>query len=489
MRAGFGGTPEQIRTVATWGPERAVDHLLDCAPSDAYPWPATDEFDDDIIQPLSQAQRREFFRARQNQDEDTVAKFRERRQQMQRTDRRQARELQQWWLGRLIESPRPLEEKMTLFWHGHFATSYRGTENSYHLFRQNQLFRSQAVGNFAELLLAIIRDPAMLKFLNNDQSRKQEPNENLARELMELFSLGTGQYTERDIKEGARALTGYTFEHNDFVFQRTRHDNGVKTILGARGSLDGEDFVRAILAKRACSEFICAKLYRFFVGDIPEGDSGRERQRVVREMASKLRASKYELKPVLRQLFLSEHFHDPSNRLTQIKSPVELVVGAIRSLRTPSRSLGVLNKSLELMGQHLFMPPNVKGWDGGRTWINTSTLFVRQNVITYLLTGEVPNGIGRGRSKMGGVFNRRGRFSKERGGFVPSQLLEELGALRAGHDQLADALLDHMLEGAQVDGRRDALIKFALENEDLPRHQIAVGMMNLIGAMPEYQLA
>src|SRR6185436_12424118 len=166
-------------------------------------------------------------------------------QDRERDDRRQMREMQKWWLKRMIETPRPLEEKMTLFWHGHFATSFRTIENSYHMFKQNTLFRKHAVGNFGELLFAIIRDPAMIAYLNNNQSRKGKPNENLAREIMELFSLDIAGYTERDIKEGARALTGYTFVDDKFEFRRNDHDTGEKSILGVTGPLDGDGFVKA----------------------------------------------------------------------------------------------------------------------------------------------------------------------------------------------------------------------------------------------------
>ncbi|MEO1512234.1 MAG: DUF1800 family protein, partial [Planctomycetota bacterium] len=209
LRAGFGGTPQQIRTLAGWGVERAVDHLLEV---ERIPYEATPDqsFDRDIVRPFSDAERRAYRQAQRRGDEDTLARLRLTRQQMQRQDRRQIGAVQRWWLERMIETPRPLEEKMTLFWHGHFATSYRKVEDSFHMFQQNELFRAHALGNFGDLLFRIIRDPAMIRYLDNQASSAQSPNENLARELMELFSLGEGNYSERDIKEGARALTGYT---------------------------------------------------------------------------------------------------------------------------------------------------------------------------------------------------------------------------------------------------------------------------------------
>ncbi|MFM9958645.1 MAG: DUF1800 family protein [Phycisphaerales bacterium] len=412
LRAGFGGTPQQVRLLAQWGPEKSVDHLLNFEQASAYPTPSVKTEDQDkdadkvgvaggfrwdIMRPPTAAERAEIARARRNQDEDVLATVRLERQRREREDRDQVRTMQKWWLKRMIESPRPLEEKMTLFWHGHFATSYRTIENSWHQFVQNDLFRRNAVGSFRTLLRAIVRDPAMLKYLDNDESRKEQPNENLARELMELFALGVGAYTEADIKQGARSLTGYSFEFNDFAFRRERHDTGSKTILGRQGVFDGDDFADILLAQPACPRFITGKLYRFLVNPM-EGDAapgtkaGAVCTQVIAQLASMLASANYELKPMLRTLLLSQHFYSPANMNAHVKSPVELVVGLVRSLHTPVRDLGILNDALDLMGQNLFFPPNVAGWAGGRSWINTSTLFVRHNVANFLINGKMPKG-------------------------------------------------------------------------------------------------
>ncbi len=392
LRAGFGGTDHQIRTLASWGPEKAVNHLLDYTTIPALA-DSADAFDSSIIRPLSQDERRAYALARQRGDEDTLARFRTMRQRAQREDRRQMREIQRWWLTRMIRSPRPLEEKLTLFWHGHFATSYRITEDSYHMYAQNRMLRASAAGNVAGLLRGIITDPAMLRYLNNNQNRKGAPNENLARELLELFTMGEGNYAEHDIKEAARALTGYTYEDDGFVFNRNQHDGGSKAILGIRGTLDGDGLVNAILRQRACSEFLGAKLYRFFVRDIPLEARGNDTatRKAVLDLASTMRRAKYELRPVLKRLFMSRHFYDPANVGTKIKSPAELLVGAVRSLNVPVRDMGIVTDAMDLMGQSVFYPPSVKGWDGGRAWINTATMFVRQNTLVYLLTGELPS--------------------------------------------------------------------------------------------------
>jgi uncharacterized protein (DUF1800 family) len=395
--------------------------------------------------------------------------------------------MQKWWMRRLIETPRPLEEKMTLFWHGHFATSFRTIENSYHMFKQNMLFRQHAIGNFGELLFAIIRDPAMIAYLNNNQSRKQHPNENLAREIMELFSLGIGAYTEKDIKEGARALTGYTFNDDEFVYRRNDHDDGNKVILGSSGNFDGDDFVKCILAQRACARYIARKLYKYFAADIPpleaaEGDKHMDpsMRHAIDDLTSVMLASKYEIKPVLRRMFLSEHFYDMAIRNQQIKSPVQLVVGAIRSLNAPYRDLSMLSagdgSALSLMGQQLFMPPSVKGWDGGRSWINTSTLYVRQNILAFLLTGKKVQG-----------YDAMSDSDK----FDPAPLLEGLAQADPGADKDIDKVIDYLLRftlgNASTQSRAD-LHEFAAGASTGATRDMITGMLLLITAMPEYQL-
>lgn len=485
-RAGFGGTPAQIRTVMNWGPDKAVGHLVDF---DDVPFdpPRADAFDKDIMRPLNAEERGELARARRGGDEESVARLRAQRQEAERVDRQQIRSIQQWWLKRMIETPRPLEEKMTLFWHGHFATSYRTIEDSYHMYLQNQLFRKYAVGNYGKLMYEIIRDPAMIAYLDNNDSRKGRPNENLARELMELFSLGVGNYSEKDIKEGARALTGYTFDDDEFSFQKQNHDEGQKAILGRTGKLDGDDFVSAILEKPACSRFMAQKLYRFFVADYPTGrdDVDRAAQAAIRELASTLVVNKYNLKPVLRKLFLSEHFYSPAIMREQIKSPAELVVGAVRSLNTPVRELTVLLDAMNLMGQNILFPPSVKGWDGGRSWINTATLFIRQNILCFLLTGKMPHGYD-------------ALASKER--FDAMAFLKALdpsgsGSSRAFIGQPADGELGEVVDeilrfnlGAVTPENREVLTDFFAGQRNRLNNDTVTGALLLVTAMPEYQL-
>jgi len=481
LRAGFGGSPQQYRLLAQWGPEKAVDHLLNFEQVKGYPAPTPEDFKSDIMRPPTPAEQAEIARARRAQDENILAQVRLERQRREREDREQVRSMQKWWLKRMIETPRPLEEKMTLFWHSHFATSYRTIENSWHQYLQNQLFRTNAVASFRDLVRAIVRDPAMIKYLDNDESRKGAPNENLARELMELFALGVGNYAERDIKEGARALTGYTVNNNDFAFRRERHDPGPKEILGRKGAFDGDDFADIILAQNACPKFITAKIYRFLVNPMagdnaPGTPGGKPHEQVIAQLASQLAAANYNLKPMLRTLFLSEHFHDPANINAQIKSPCELVVGLVRSLRTPVRDLGVLNDALDLMGQNLFFPPNVAGWSGGRSWINTSTLFVRQNIANFLLTGKMPKGYD--------PLADADRYN-------PDILLEDLKATTPGSEKDPQAVTHYLLRftlGTDPNPDRVAtLLDYFNASKEISQDSLTAALC-LITTMPEYQL-
>jgi len=479
-RAGFGGTPAQIRTLVSMGLDEAVALLIDPAKA-ASPQPvASDRFDSTIMQPPSQEERQRYRLALQNRNEDVVAQFRIRRQQQQRRDRRQIADVQRWWLQRMIESPRPLEEKMTLFWHGHFATGYRKIENSYHQFQQNQMFRRNALGNFGSLLGQIIRDPAMLGYLDNHLNRSSAPNENFAREIMELFALGEGNYSENDIKEGARALTGYSFENNDFTFRRGVHDTGSKRILGRSGNFDGEDFVQIILSQRACSEFIAKKLYEFFVAEVPtdrRDPAYNPMVSAIKHMARRLQQDRYAVAPMLTELFQSQHFYFDRFICEQIKSPVQLVVGAVRSLHTPVRDLGILNDALSLMGQQLFEPPSVAGWAGGRSWINTSTLFVRQNILTFLLTGKAPSG-----------YDPLAETER----YDPTLLLDDLVQAQPGADrdakQVAAYLARFTLGPNASPERTRVLDDFVESTGSRVTPDTVTGILALITAMPEYQL-
>ena len=471
-RAGFGGTPREVQQLQKLGVDGAVDRLLDFEGTpDDLPRP---EFDSGVMQPRSDEQRREYRRAQREGNEELLTKFRMERQARQRKDRQQIRRMRLWWMSRFLTTTRPLEERMTLFWHGHFATGYRSVEHSWNQYVQNELFRSFALGNFRDLTRRIIRDPAMLKYLNNNRNNRRQPNENLARELMELFTLGEGNaYSERDIKEGARALTGYTFDAKGFTFNQRMHDDGSKTILGRTGNWDGDDFVDIILSQPQVAEFITLKLYKFFVHDIPD-EMTPEQTRFLRAASKRFRSSGYEIKSLLRTFFTSEHFYADANRGTRIKGPVELITGVTRSLGTPARDERALTDAARLMGQDLMEPPSVKGWPGGRTWINTSTFYVRQNVAVYQLTGQRPNGY---------------EWRRDRTTFEATDLIADLDeTARANPETIADYLLAFVLAVPAAAERRTALVNWFRSHEGRMDNEILTGALALIAAMPEFQV-
>ncbi len=470
-RAGFGGTPAQVKALAALGVQQAVSMLVDYQSIDMSEVTAL-QANADILRPPTAEEKLMYAKARRDNDEKLQEEFRAERIRRENEDRGQMRSLEHGWLQRMVETPRPLEEKLTLLWHGHFATNYRTVRDSFLMYQQNQFFRDNAAGNFATLARGIIRDPAMLRFLDNNTNRKGRPNENLARELMELFTLGEGQYSESDIKEGARALTGYSFEDNDFVFNPRQHDGGAKKILGQTGAYKGDEFVDLLLSHPACARFVAFKLYKQFVMDVTDLKSLPEpAQAVVKLLSDELRRSRYELRPVLKKLFASRHFYDASNVGAMIKSPVQLLVGSVRMLDTPTRTMGVLTQAMQLMGQELFNPPSVAGWDGGRSWINSSTLFVRQNLCIYLITGRTPT-------------DSKNKKADTR--YDPMKLLE--GVDTGNRAAVVELFLSTMLPGEVSEQRRSELMNWWQARGGSVDRAGLMEMLVLVTALPEYQL-
>lgn len=290
-------------------------------------------------------------------------------------------ELRAWWLRRMVATPTPLTERMTLFWHGLFATSLRKVNHQNLIYRQHELFRRQALGNYRTLLHAIARDPAMLWYLDGRGSRKQAPNENFARELLELFTLGEGHYSEQDIKEAARAFTGWVLDGEDEAqFRPERHDDGEKHFLGENGNFDGDAIIDIVLRQPRAAEFIVGRLWMEFIS--PEPDAA-----VVQRLAQAFRRD-YEIAPLLQALFQEPAFSAAASRGRLIKSPVELVVGSLRMLGLQPDEDAAMVSACGTMGQALFDPPNVKGWPGGDAWINSSTLLARRRYVERLAGDE-----------------------------------------------------------------------------------------------------
>ncbi|MDA1049681.1 MAG: DUF1800 domain-containing protein [Planctomycetota bacterium] len=290
--------------------------------------------------------------------------------------------LSAWWSYVMLRTPHPLLEKTTLFWHGHFATSAAKVEDAETMYNQNRLFRQFALGDFGKLTHAISRDPAMLTYLDSITNRKAHPNENYARELMELFCLGEGNYSENDIQELARCFTGWEIRRGKFRFNQFQHDPGMKSVLGHSGPLPEGKSIDVVLDQPAAPQFIVSKLIRYFMFDEPAASD-----ELVEPLANELREHEWDISHVVRRMLTSQLFYSEHVIGRKVRSPVDLVVGLLRTLEGSTNAYQ-LGDDLNQLGQGLFYPPNVKGWDGGRAWINSSTLLGRANVIGRIIRDE-----------------------------------------------------------------------------------------------------
>ena len=355
-RAGFGGTPDEVRRYAGMRAGDAVASLLALTPADGVAPPPQPS---DAGGAMQMTTRQERFRARR----EAIAA------------------LQLWWLDRMLASPSPLQEKMTLYFHGHFTSRATPMFPSI-TYEQNALFRRNALGNLRELTRAVSKGAAMLLYLNGAQNVAAHPNENYARELMELFTLGIGNYTESDVRESARAWTGWRVNRraNAVSFDPALHDAGRKTFLGRTGALTGDDVVDIIFAQPQCARFFAASLLNWFVYNDPEPE-------LVDRVASLLHRNDYELAPVVAAILTSNVFYSERSYRALVKSPVEFVVGSYKALGLPTIDDGAL-PALAQMGQRLFYPPSVAGWPGGENWLTSGTMIARQNFLTRLLGSQ-----------------------------------------------------------------------------------------------------
>ena len=397
-RAGFGGTPEEIAHLASLTPQQAVDSLVDYQRIDnsaARPFEESGVWDAGM-DPFPPS-RAEAVRLAREHDQALGVKVlpagSPRRLQPVvdkffyglRANSIETQRLGVWWANRMLTTKRPLEEKLTLFWHGHFATGDAKVRDYRMMLRQNEMLRKHAEGPLRDLLVGILEDPAMLVYLDNGENVRKHPNENFGRELLELFTMGVGNYTERDVREAARAFTGWTNDVLEFKIDKDQHDAGEKTFLGRTGPLDGTDIIDTILNQNVTGEFVAAKMYRYFVRD--------EISPAVRtELGRGFKGSRYQVRPLLTRIFLSKDFYSPASMATQIKSPVVLVVSTYRKMGL--RELPTVPDFGRLtggLGQTLFDPPNVAGWAGGRTWITPATLLQRGNLFRDVLFADAKN--------------------------------------------------------------------------------------------------
>jgi hypothetical protein len=389
----------------------------------------------------------------------------------------------------LVNTKRPLQEKMALFWHHVFATGNAKVDNYDQLLEQINMFREQGMGNYRDLLLAIAKNPTMIFWLDNNQNHGTAVNENWGRELLELFSLGAGNYTEKDVREASRAFTGWTFETKiprlpygrfpwKFEYRPEDHDDGVKEFLGHKGNFNGEDIINIVVQQPACAKFICRHLYNFFVADEPQVpawniEPPRDPEAVETLMAV-FRKSNFEMKPVLRTLFKSDFFKKARNQ--HLKSPAEVVAGTLRLVggyELPRPGYGELSMQPAYMGQDLLNPPSVEGWHTGREWINSGSLMARINFVASQI----------GDPSLPGVRAIIERI-KAKGNLGPEQLVDQcldlLGPVEVGGDTKQE-LNDQAKKWGELRWDNDA--------DEKSSTQHIAELLQLIVATREYQFA
>ena len=396
-RAGFGGTPEDIDRLATLTPVEAVRRIIDYEKVENGDLPAFEH--SGVYDPTLKVfppSRPATTRKAETTGEAIGVRVKpggSRRMQpvvdrfffWLRATALETRRVAAWWADRMVSTDRPLQEKMALFWHGHFATGADKVRDYRKMLVQLELFHQKGTGNFRELLIAVAQDPAMLVFLDAGQNVKGAPNENFGREVMELFTMGVGNYSEHDIREAARAFTGWTNDDLRFKLDEAKHDTGEKEFLGRRGNFDGVDILNIILDQKVTANFMAGKIYRYFVRD--------DLSPVLQErLGAVLRENDYELKPLLRTIFLSRDFYSEPSVGTRIKGPVDLIVSMCRELGV-KRLPGVpdFNSACGELGQVLLNPPTVAGWAQGRSWITPGMLLARGNLARQMLLPDMIN--------------------------------------------------------------------------------------------------
>jgi uncharacterized protein (DUF1800 family) len=470
-RAGFGASREDLLEAERLGPDGTLDLLLRGRPHAA-----------DLMTTLADVGR--ITAARDDTGQLTA----------------------DWWLYCMLQGGHPLREKMTLFWHNHFATSIAKVLEPVLMFDQNCLLRKHALGKFGPILQEMSRDGAMLVWLDSNSNVKGRPNENYARELMELFSLGVGHYTEKDVKEAARAFTGWHTDGRDFRFDVRDHDDGTKTVLGRTGAWDGGDVVRIVLDQPAAARFLVGKLYQFLISE-----NGTLSDALLEPLCESFRKSDYDIAHLVRTMLASRHFYSEHAFRQRIKGPVEYALGAVQAVyrrygedEPEYRPLvqHPLVICLTEMGQRLFAPPNVKGWPGARSWLNTSTMLERDNFAAALALGTLwdeqpPRRPAPAPTSLGDVALRLARPKPENpadesappAALDPARLLREENV--RGPEEVVGALLDLYVPGGVRAEARARLVAFVADGAPSGRalDRRVRETVHAILTMPEYQLA
>ena len=452
-RAGFGASGEELERYVAQGYEATVEELL-------HPERAA-QLDEDVIR-------------RYHVDQNVLTT---------------PLSCQTYWLYRMINSPRPLEEKIALFWHGLFATAYFKLDHPKEIINQTNTFRRHGLGPFHNMLVELSKDPAMIFWLDNKDNHKAAPNENYGRELLELFSMGIGTYSEDDVKACARAFTGWTIRNAEYMTIRASrdsvwpyghldwqfeylpqdHDDSDKTFLGHTGQFNGEDIIDIICQHPATGWFVASKLYNFFVADTPD-------EADIQVLADEFRASNGDIRSVLRTMFLSDFFRSEKVRSTKVKGPVELVVGTARlagSRQFPEWTMMDLALNARYMGQEVLNPPTVEGWHTGKEWVDTGTLVERVNLAATEIGDVNHPGV---KTIIVRIRTRNDELSPTE--FV-NACLEEAGSLT-----VSESTLDHLVNHAQSQGN----LRFDGPDLTATSNQRVAEMLQLILATREYQM-
>ena len=550
-RAGFGGTPDEIQALAKMTPAQAIARLVRFQGTDAGSLPPFEHsgVHDPGLEPFPPSRPAVTDMAKEKGEALGIKVKPSGNRRLQpivneffywlRASVLETNRVSYWWANRMVTSPRPLQEKMALFWHGHFASNEAKVRDYRKLLGQLELFQKQGTGNFRNLTLAVAQDPAMLSFLDAGVNVKGASNENFAREIMELFTMGVGHYSETDIREAARAFTGWNYVDLKFVVNKDQHDDGEKTFLGKTGRFDGVDVIDIIMQQPATADFIAGKIYRYFVRQ----ELSPELQK---QLGAVLRDNHYEITPLLETIFRSRDFYSPASVGTQIKSPVQLAVSTFRKLGLTSvPGVPDFNSATSALGQQLFSPPTVAGWAGGQSWITPGLLLERGNFARDLLfpdinflppdrytnSGEIRRVADRIRqgldissatkddtksdmAESNKIADRDEDFNTRYGSFRGWQMAIErvkaiprdtapvnlsrmvLDAKLQNTTQVVDFLIRRFMRVPPSDGRRQELVSFL--NKELGTADISVArtyledplrlVLHLIMSQPEYQL-
>ena len=475
-RAAFGGSPAEHKAALKRGHKATIDLLVEGNP-------LYKNFEKNL-----ESTALDFAKKQPNPQEQMFAP-------------REPYPLRVWWTYWIVNSYHPLREKMTLFWHNHFATSIAKVQSYKAMVQQNLLMRKHALGKFGPFLQDMSKDVAMIVWLDGNTNVKGHVNENYAREVQELFSLGIGNYSEKDIQEAGRAFTGWHQDGESFTFNAAQHDDGEKVFHGVKGNLNGDDIIKIILEQPACPRFLATKLYRYFVN---EADAVPEK--LIEPLADQLRKSDLDIADLVKTILSSRHFYSEHAFRRRVKNPVEFVIGAVNSTVETKQSPQPLVRRMDAMGQGLFSPPNVKGWPGAQAWLSTATVLARQNFGQALAMGtlwkerfpepnfgqpnidiEVPDGFPQpdGAPKRPAQPEETPQFT----GLDPARHIADLKG--AGAEKIVDRLVDVYLPGGIAKNARTKLVAFIEDGKptDKALDRRVREAVHAMFSMPEYQLA